>query len=159
MCMLVRAFWCHPKGEEKWLWGHICVSIQEGRDWNFLWEIPSDRDVNLLMRQRPYSLSNLLSKFTTLRVALRIKIFDTWFLGTFASQSIFFTNILLRKISNEPSAMAHSCNPGTQKAEAGRNLWAGGQPGVHSQVPGQSDLHSETLSQNETGGLTRWISW
>lgn len=157
MCMLVRAFWCHPKGEEWWLWGHICVSIQEGRDWNLLWEILSAHDVNLLMRQRSYSLSSLLSKFTTLRVALRVRFLIHDFWGHLQARA-FFTDILLWKISNEPSAPVHSCNPSTQEAEAGGTLWAGGEPGVRSQVPGQSDLHSETLSQNQTGGLTRWIS-
>ena len=35
--------------------------------------------------------------------------------------------------------MAHNCNLSTQKAEAGDSLF----------IPGQSELHSETLSQNK----------
>jgi hypothetical protein len=53
--------------------------------------------------------------------------------------------------------VAHTFNPNTQEAEAGRSLWVGSQPGLPSEF---QDSHSEKsyLKKTKARGLERWLS-
>jgi hypothetical protein len=55
--------------------------------------------------------------------------------------------LLFLKFLNCSAVVAHVFNPSTWKAEAGRSL-SSRPPLSTEQVPGQLELHRETLSQN-----------